>query len=425
MKLLLLAGAAAFALSAAAHAQEAAPDNHAHMSMPASGGMDMSSMESSLGSYPMSRDASGTSWQPDASREGGLMQHAGGWMLMLHGVLNGVYDSQSGPRGNDQAFASGMLMGMAQRSVGEGNTLQLRAMLSPDPAMGPSGYPLLLATGETADGKTPLVDRQHPHDLVMELSASFSHAFGVHDSAFVYAGLPGEPAFGPPTFMHRLSGMDNVAAPITHHWLDSTHITYGVLTAGWVHRSLKLEVSAFKGREPDQNRWNIESPKLDSEAVRLSWNPNQHWSLQGSWAHQTSAEQLEPEANEDKWSVSAIYTLPVGKAGWWSSTLAYGSKRDSVTRQVLGGFLAETAFKPNDPWTVYARAETVDNAELAASGAVERVAEVSVGAIHDWRVQRHLKFGVGAQQSFDFAPASLGYGSDPRGTLAFVRLKID
>jgi hypothetical protein len=422
----LFAAAAAVALSAPALAQEAPAPGHDHTPAASdSGGMDMASMESSLGSYPMSRDASGTAWQADASREGGLMQHSGGWMLMLHGVLNGVYDTQSGPRGASQGFASGMLMGMAQRPVGEGNTLQLRAMLSPDPAMGPAGYPLLLATGETADGKTHLVDRQHPHDLFMELSASFSHAFGVHDSAFVYAGLPGEPAFGPPTFMHRLSGMDGVAAPITHHWLDSTHITYGVVTAGWVHQNLKLEVSAFKGREPDQHRWDIESPRLDSQAVRVSWNPDKHWSLQASWAHQKSPEQLEPEANEDRWSVSGIYTVPVGKDGWWSSTLAYGSKRDSVTRQALGGFLAETALKPNDPWTLYARAETVDNAELAASGAVARVAEVSFGAIHDWRVARHLKFGVGAQQAFDFTPASLGYGSDPRGTLAFVRLKID
>ncbi|MGZ6012093.1 MAG: hypothetical protein ACXWK0_09670 [Caulobacteraceae bacterium] len=427
MKRLFLGSAAALALSASAHAQEAASGDHAHMSMPAStaGGMDMASMESSLGSYPMSRDASGTSWQADASREGGLMAHSGGWMLMAHGVLNGVYDSQSGPRGGDKAFASGMLMGMAQRQVGEGNTLQLRAMVSPDPIMGPSGYPLLLATGETADGKTPLVDRQHPHDLVMELSASLSHAFGVRDSAFVYAGLPGEPAFGPPTFMHRLSGMDNAAAPITHHWLDSTHVTFGVVTAGWVHRNLKLEVSAFKGREPDQHRYDIESPRLDSQAVRLSWNPDAHWSLQASWAHQKSPEQLEPEANEDRWSASAIYTLPLGKDGWWSSTLAYGSKRSSVTRQALGGFVAESAVKPNDPWTLYLRAETVENAELAASGAVERVGQVSFGAVHDWRVARRLKFGVGAQQTFDFAPRSLGYGSDPRGTLAFVRLKID
>jgi hypothetical protein len=149
--------------------------------------------------------------------------------------------------------------------------------------------------------------------------------------------------------------------------------------------------------------------------------------LQGSWAHQKSPEQLEPKADEDRWSVSGIYTLPLGKAGWWSSTLAYGSKRDSLTHQTLGGFIAESAVKPNDPWTVYARAETVDNAELVASGAVERVAEVTLGAVHDWRVRRRLKIGIGAQQTFNFVQPALSaaYGSHPRGTMAFVRLKID
>jgi hypothetical protein len=385
----------------------------------------MAAMESALGSYPMSQDASGTSWQPAATREGGLMRHAGAWMLMGHGLLNGVYDSQSGPRGDTQAFASGMLMGMAQRPLGEGNTLQLRAMVSPDPFMGPSGYPLLLASGETADGHTHLVDRQHPHDMVMELSASFSRAFGVHDSGFVYAGLPGEPAFGPPTFMHRLSTGDSPEAPITHHWLDSTHITFGVVTAGWIHRDVKFEVSAFKGREPDQHRYDIESPRLDSAALRASWNPDPHWSLQASWAHQHSPEQLEPEADEDRWSASAIYTVPLGKQGWWSSTLAYGSKRNSVTRQTLGAWVAETAVAPTDPWTLFARVEGAENAELASSGAVARVAKVSVGAVHDWRVAGRLKFGVGVLQAFDVVPSSLAYGSDPRGTMAFVRLKID
>ncbi|MEI9891674.1 MAG: hypothetical protein WDN45_15450 [Caulobacteraceae bacterium] len=39
----------------------------------------------------------------------------------------------------------------------------------------------------------------------------------------------------------------------------------------------------------------------------------------------------------------------------------------------------------------------------------------------------HLKFGLGALQAFDFVPSALtaDYGSSPRGTMAFVRLKID
>ena len=170
-------------------------------------------------------------------------------------------------------FVSGMVMGMARRDLGRG-TLQLRAMLSPDPLMGRRGYPLLLAAGETADGMTPLVDRQHPHDLFMELSASYSLRLSDRASVFVYAGLPGEPAFGPPAFMHRLSIMDSPEAPISHHWLDSTHISFGVVTAGLVLDRVKLEASRFNGREPDQHRWDIETGPLDFTALRALVEPH-------------------------------------------------------------------------------------------------------------------------------------------------------
>ena len=240
------------------HAQMQGMENDQGMSH------DMSDMSGALGMYPSSREASGTSWQPDASSHMGAMDMHGSWMVMTHAMLNGVYDWQGGDRGDEKAFVSGMLMGMARRDLPGGDTIQLRAMLSPDPLMGASGYPLLLASGETANGVDHLVDRQHPHDLFMELSASYAHNISEHDSVFVYGGLPGEPAFGPPAFMHRMSAMDSPEAPITHHWLDSTHITFGVLTAGFVHDNWKIEVSRFHGREPDQHRYDIETGALDS-----------------------------------------------------------------------------------------------------------------------------------------------------------------
>ena len=130
-------------------------------------------MKGFFGPYPMIREGSGTSWLPDSTPHDGVHVMAEDWMLMAHGLFNGVYDKQGGPRGGEKGFASGMLMGMAQRQIGDG-TLGFKAMLSPDPFMGRSGYPLLLATGETADGVKPLIDRQHPHDLFMELAGSYS-----------------------------------------------------------------------------------------------------------------------------------------------------------------------------------------------------------------------------------------------------------
>jgi hypothetical protein len=395
-------------------------------------GMDMSDMDMSepmtmsgaLGDYDMNREASGTSWQPDASEHGGVHVHSGPWMLMGHMMLNGVYDWQGGQRGDEKAFISGMLMGVARRSFASGDTLNLRAMLSPDPLMGRSGYPLLLQTGETANGVTPLVDRQHPHDLIMELSASYAHELGDHNSIFVYGGLPGEPAFGPPAFMHRMSAMDSPEAPLTHHWLDSTHITFGVVTAGFVHDNWKIEASRFRGREPDENRYDIETGALDSTAVRLSWNPSANWALQASWADVHSPEELNPTENEKRWSVSGIYTHPVGEHGWWSATAAYGRKErnDGVS---LDAWLAEAALHPNDQWTLFMRAESLENDELAP-GPARDVGRLSIGAIRDWRLSEHVVFGVGALFEHTLIPNGLEaeYGDDPNGAMGFVRLKI-
>jgi len=385
-------------------------------------------MEGALGPYAFNREASGTSWQPDTSSHHGIHAHAGQWMIMTHALLNGVYDWQDGPRGGEQAFVSGMLMSTARRDLANGDTLNLRAMLSPDPLMGARGYPLLFETGETANGMTPLTDRQHPHDLFMELSASYAHRLTASDSVFVYGGLPGEPAFGPPAFMHRMSAADSPEAPITHHWLDSTHITFGVLTAGWVHDTWKIEASRFRGREPDEHRYNIESGDLDSSAVRVSWNPTQRLALQVSWADLTSPEQLEPDQNETRWSASGIYTQPMGDHGWWSTTLAFGRKQRSGGGANLDAWLLESAYHPNEAWTFFARGERVDNDELEGShGPVRTVNRLSAGAIRDWRINEHAVFGVGALVEQDVSPSALdsAYGGDPQGAMGFVRLKIE
>src|SRR5215469_7412740 len=76
------------------------------------------SMPAALGSYPMTREASGTSWQPDATPMQGVMTMGGDWMTMVHGYVNQVYDHQGGPRGGMEDFSNSMLMLMADRSWG-------------------------------------------------------------------------------------------------------------------------------------------------------------------------------------------------------------------------------------------------------------------------------------------------------------------
>jgi hypothetical protein len=398
--------------------------DHGAMAGMEHGGHD--AMTGALGPYPMTRESSGTAWQPDASEHLGLMSQAGDWMLMAHGVLNLVYDHQGGPRGDDKAFASGMLMGMAQRPLGQG-TLQFKAMLSPDPLMGKSGYPLLLASGETADGIHRLIDRQHPHDFFMELSTSASQDIGPTSSVFLYAALPGEPAFGPPAFMHREAILDSPEAPISHHWLDSTHISFGVLTGGIVLDRVKLEVSRFNGREPDQHRWNIETGPLDSTAIRLSWNPTRTLALQGSWGHFTDPEQLEPGVDQKRWSASALYAREVAPGWKLAGTLAWGRK--SAQGHSDNALAAEASLK-HGGWTVFGRGEMTENRELVdvQDGPAYRVGKASLGAVRDFRVADHVSLGAGGLFSVNFVPDALApaYGGHhPTGAMGFVRLKLD
>ena len=384
-------------------------------------------MNGALGRYPMQRESSGTSWQPDTSAPMGLMKMSGGWTLMAHGLVNFVYDHQSGPRGDDKAFASGMLMGMAQRPLGSG-TLQLKAMVSPDPLMGPRGYPLLLASGETANGRDRLIDRQHPHDFFMELSASASQDVGKSSSVFLYGGLPGEPAFGPPAFMHREAIADSPEAPISHHWLDSTHISFGVVTAGIVVDRVKLEVSRFNAREPDQHRWNIETGPLDSTSVRLSWNPTRTLALQGSWGRFRDPEQLEPGVDQKRWSASALWATEIAPGWKLAGTLAWGRK--SVEHHHDDAYVAEASVK-HDAWTVFGRGEVTENRELlegVENGPAFPVGKVSVGAVRDFRVADHLSLGAGGLVALNFVPGGLAPlygGKHPTGAMAFVRLKLD
>lgn len=384
--------------------------------------------EGALGPYGATREASGTAWQPDASpAHGGVHLQSGAWTLMGHVLLNGVYAWSEGPRGDEKAFVAGMLMGAARRDFANGDVVNLRAMLAPDPFMGADGYPLPFAAGESADGIEPLIDRQHPHDLFMELSASYAHRLGPDAAAFVYAGLPGEPAFGPPAFMHRLSAMDSPEAPITHHWFDSTHITFGVLTAGLVFDRWKIEASQFRGREPDHRRYDIETGALDSTAVRLSWNPSARLSLQASWADIESPEALEPDEDEERWSASGVYTAPIGERGFWSATLAFANKERSDGAS-LDAWLMEAAVHPNDRWTLFARGEAIETDELGLThhGPVEDVQRLSLGAIRDFRLDDAAVVGVGAVLQQHFASDALEplYDGDPTGAMAFVRLRI-
>jgi len=398
-----------------------------HMSMD-HGAMSMSG---NLGAYPMTRDVTGTAWQPDSAKHEGWHSMLGPWAVMAHGEATLVYDDQGGPRGQSKTFVESFGMVSAQRALG-GGTLTLRAHGSLDPTIGKSGYPLLLQTGETANGVTPLIDRQHPHDLVDELSVTYAHPITGNVSGFVYAAYPGEPALGPTTYMHRGSGDMSPETPIDHHWLDSTHVAFGVVTTGIViGNQLKLEGSTFKGREPDQHRWNFDSAALDSYSVRATWNPTADLSMQVSTGWMHSPEQLEPEVDQRRTTASVTYNRPLPQ-GWWQTTLAYGQdqNRSPLESRTTDAWLLESALA-HGPHTVFARAEQADKDELfltpsPLAGQAFRVSKLSVGYAYTIPVSNHFAVDLGGLVSVYDLPSALepAYGSSPRSLMLFTRVRL-
>jgi len=416
--------------------------------------MDMGhAMPGMYGPYTMDREASGTSWQPDSTPHQPIDFVRGNWMYMLHGFANVGYTNQGGPEGNSQMFTTNMLMLMAQRPFDKGS-IGLRGMMTLEPLMGPNGYPVLLQTGETSDGQFPLLNRQHPHDLFMELAVTGNRQLTDDASVFAYGGLPGEPALGPTAFMHRLSGMDNPEAPIGHHWMDSTHVTYGVLTGGFAWKNVKLEASAFRGREPDQYHWDIENPNLDSSSGRLSWNPSRNWSLQTSAGRLHSPEPLFPTINTNRVSASAMYNH-AWSSGWSQTTVAWG-RNYQLNIDTLDAWLLESAVNFSNAHTFFTRYENVQKDDLltlaqaqslSAGGGlvgfripdfhpffinghpvlhIYTVNRFTLGYIYDFAVGEYTRWGIGASGSVAIVPEALKtfIGNDPLSFLIFGRVKL-
>lgn len=278
---------------------------------------------------PMNVNASGTAWHPRNSPMYMNLFTPGKWNLMLHyGVFAG-YTAQNikerdSTRGSNEFYLPSWFMLMGNRQVGKKGLFLVKAMISFDPfIMGGNGYPLLLQTGETYQGE-PLIDRQHPHDLISELAIGYSHAFSESVDLFGYFGFPGEPAIGPPAFMHRPSSLVIPDSPLGHHWQDATHILFGVGTLGFRYKTVKLEGSIFTGREPDENRYGFDNPTFDSYSGRVSWLPTKSIAIQASAGYLKSPEVHEPENDVYRGTASVLHNYYFKEDKILSSAAVWG-----------------------------------------------------------------------------------------------------
>jgi hypothetical protein len=367
---------------------------------------------------PMSREGSGTSWLPDSSPMYGRMFMFGEDMLMLHGAIFPRYTNVSTRRGDDRIDAPNWIMAMYSHPFSDSVQVGARLMMSLDPLTeGGRGYPLLFQSGESWHDQ-PLHDRQHPHDLFDELSVSLSQKFDHDLSAFFYFGYPGEPALGPPTFMHRPSAMDDPDAPLGHHWQDSTHVTFGVATAGFAWKNVKIEGSLFTGREPDEDRYDFDRPRFDSYSGRLSWNPTRNLALQVSYGYIKSPEALEPDLKRHRTTASVIYNLPLGHDSNWSNTFVWGQNHDTGEGKTQS-FLVESDYQRGRD-TIYLRWERVEKSghELVLDPPDESrffpVSGYTLGYVRDFSHGNGIDIGLGTQFTINDRPDSLDryYGDD-------------
>ena len=390
--------------------------------------MKMSSM-TNIGD-PMSRESSGTAWAPDSSPMYAKMKmYENGGMLMLMGTAYLRYTSVGSRRnvsvagdGNrSRVDAPSMFMLMYSKPINAKSQFGFRVMASLDPIVQRGyGYPLLYQSGELYKGQ-PIHDRQHPHDLISELAVTYSYKFDAKRSFYLYAGLPGEPALGPPTFMHRQSASNNPDAPIGHHWQDATHITFGVVTAGFSFGKVKVEASTFNGREPDDNRYAFDKPRLDSFSGRFSWNPTKNLAFQISHGYLRNPERSEPDVHVlRKTTASAIYNRKFVDDRNWASTFVWGQNYANGKRTNSVLFESNYDFGKN---AVFGRFETVEKSghDLVLAHALEhnifRVNALSMGYVRDVVKDKGIDVGLGGMFTANFNPAILTpyYGGTTHG----------
>jgi hypothetical protein len=401
----------------------------AQMSMPG-----MAAMENSVGYL-----SSGTSVEPKVVSEFAPMYHRslGNWTLMFHANVFLVDVQQTGPRGADKFFSANWFMPMISRDFGR-QTVTFRTMLSLEPGtITQRRYPELFQSGETAYG-LPIVDGQHPHDLFMEIAGRYDFRLSERAGLYIYGGPIGEPALGPTAFPHRASASENPIAPLAHHQQDSTHVSDSVITLGFVHGPVQLEASTFHGREPNENRWNIDGGVPDSFSSRLTVGVTKNISGQFSIGRINNREALEPNLDTLRTTASVQHDARFS-GGHISSTLIWGRNKDMPGQgaRIFNSYAAESTLNfLNRNW-VWTRIENVDRDRTLLVGetpAALTVEEDPVGRIqaYTFGYERDLpigpssvNIGLGAQVTTYGLPPQFRpvYGDRPVAVAVFLHLR--
>jgi hypothetical protein len=353
------------------------------------------------------------------------------WTFMHDGVVFVTVSHQTGPRGGDEVVSTNWLMGTATRQAGPGR-LTLTGMASLERATtGPRGYRELFQVGETYHF-IPLVDRQHPHDLLMQASAAWRLPL-TETTGLTFVGAPiGEATLGPVPFMHRPSAAENSVAPLGHHTIDSTHIAMGVIAVAVDRGPWLFESSVFQSGEPDENRWDLmDVGPLDSWAARVSYKPSSEWEFQASHGYLKNPERLE-FAHIHRTTGSASW-FKTGGNGFTAATFAVG-RNDKEFHGTYHAALVEATRRQGN-LSFYGRLETVqvETQLLQTNGVFHTHTQVpsdpvtagTFGGVVDVPQWRRFEAGFGAELTSYIVPDPLRAtpGSHPVSFRVFLRIR--
>ena len=362
----------------------------------------------------------------DMSKPMDMPMDTPGWHFMQDGVVFAMFNHQGGPRGGDEFKAPNWWMGMFSRKV-KSSQFTFNTMLSLDPAtVGEQGYREIFQVGEAINGR-PLIDRQHPHDLFMQLAGVWRIPINAKTGFTIAGGPVGEPALGPVAFMHRASAAENPMAPLSHHTFDSTHISFGVVTAAVDHGPWLVEGSLFNGREPDQHRWDFDFGALDSYSGRVWYRPTDEWEFQVSSGRLRHPEELEP----------GDVTRTTASAGWLKKygddfsavTIGYGrndkdqGSQNSVFAEGTRHFGANSIygrFEAHQAESGVLATDTIDNSQQ-----VDRLLAFTVGGVRDFMHWHGFEGGIGGALTTYGVPDVLKttHGDHPVSFQLFFRLR--
>ena len=354
------------------------------------------------------------------------------WMTMIHGYAFLSFNRQGGPSGDRDFESQNHLMVMSTHRWA-GGKLSLRGTFTAEPAtIAPEGSPELFQRGETYN-EVLLVDRQHPHDLFVQLAAQWERPLSDRTAFKIYVSPWGEPAVGPTAYPHRLSASANPLAPLAHHNQDSTHISANVITAGLRTGRVSFEASAFHGAEPDERRWDIDGGPIDSYAGRVTYRPLPGLSMQLSAARRTMPEPLE-EGDQTRQTLSVEY-FRATSSGFITAALILGRNILRDTGSEWGSGM-EATWRFLESNSLYGRIESVDRDLFELTNKQQRpeaiepaettVQAATMGYLRDLPFGRQAGLAAGAGVTFYRFDSELEpvYGEFPVSAQLFMRVRF-